>query len=204
MSSRPPITIWIAVSIFIASLPTNASDNRRGGRTNGDDHPSRVLVLDGSPVHNAGDLHLHASNWGVFGSQPGSANPFSSAPSGEWPAGTGIEHVYTGGLWVGAIRNGVPAVSTAAFEAEFRPTADPLDIVYYSSEGTPGGNRLPNPLEDDDSDGLIEFRRSRGRVFGGTIVGSLQRRGDQWLPRISRITGWFDVVADGAGCAHRR
>ena len=76
--------------------------------------PKLVLVTDGSPVHNVGELRLHMSNWGMFGSWPTTGLPFSFAPSGEWPAGSGIEHVFTGGLWVGALKSGVPAVSTAS------------------------------------------------------------------------------------------
>jgi hypothetical protein len=88
----------------------------------------------------------------MFGSWPGSGMPFAGAPSAEWPANSGIEHLFTAGLWVGAIKNGVPAVSTASFEFEFRPTEDPIDVVYYSSEGATGGNRLPHPNADDDND----------------------------------------------------
>jgi hypothetical protein len=118
--------------------------------------PARVLVIDGSPVHNVGQLQLHMSNWGMFGSWPGSGLPFQEAPSAEWPAGSGIEYLYGGGLWVGALKSGVPAVSTAMFKFEFRPTEDPLDIVYYSSEGSTGGNRLPSSAADDDGDGAID------------------------------------------------
>jgi hypothetical protein len=118
--------------------------------------PQRVLVLDGSNVHNVGELHMHVGNWGEFGSRPGSGWPFSEAPSAQWPAGSGVEYLWTAGLWVGALKGGVPAVSTAAFEREFRPTQDPLDIIYRASEGAKGGNRLPSPDADDDNDGQID------------------------------------------------
>ena len=118
------------------------------------DGPSRVLVLDGSNVHDVGNLWMHVGNWGAFGSQPGSGNPFSFAPSAEWPGGSGVEHLFTAGLWVGALKNGVPAVSTAAFETEFRPTQDPIDIIYRSAKGAVGGNRLNHASgADDDGDG---------------------------------------------------
>jgi hypothetical protein len=119
-------------------------------------HPQRTLVLDGSPVQNVGNLLLHVPNWGMFGSMPNSTLPFSGAPSAEWPAGSGVEYLFAAGLWVGAIKDGIPAVSTAAYEFEFRPTQDPVDVVYYAAEGDPGGNRLPHPNADDDGDGLID------------------------------------------------
>ncbi|MFQ5512561.1 MAG: hypothetical protein ACE5EO_12005 [Candidatus Krumholzibacteriia bacterium] len=116
----------------------------------------RVLVLDGSNVHNVGELQMHVGNWGNFGSWPGTANTFSEAPSAQWPAGSGVEYLFTSGLWVGALKNGVPAVSTAAFATEFRPTQEPEDIIYRSAEGAKGGNRLPSPDADDDKDGLVD------------------------------------------------
>jgi hypothetical protein len=118
--------------------------------------PQRILVLDGSNVHNVGELQMHVGNWGNFGSWPGSANTFSEAPSAQWPAGSGVEYLYTSGLWVGALKNGVPAVTTAAFQTEFRPTQDPVDIIYRRAEGSVGGNRLPSPDADDDQDGLVD------------------------------------------------
>ncbi len=120
------------------------------------DFPSRILVLDGSPVHDVGNLHVHASNWGAFGSQPGSANTFSDAPSAEWPAGSRVEYLYVAGLWVGALVNGIPAVSTAAFQTEFRPSSDIRDIVYETAFGVTGGRRLPLANADDDADGSLD------------------------------------------------
>jgi len=114
------------------------------------------MVVDGSPVHNVGELLLHTGNWGGFGSWPGSGLTFSDAPSAEWPAGSGTEYLYAGGLWVAAMLNGVPSVSTAGYELEFRPTPDPIDIVYRSAEGAPGGIRIPSAGADDDGDGKID------------------------------------------------
>jgi hypothetical protein len=129
--------------------------------------PSRVLVIDGSPVHDVGQLHLHTSNWGLFGSLPGAGMPFSHAPSAEWPAGSGVEYLFAGGLWIGAIEDGVPAVSTAAFSFEFRPTDSPVDVVYRSSEGVAGGRRLPARDADDDGDGTIDEDPLDGRDNDG-------------------------------------
>ncbi len=123
----------------------------------------RVLVLDGSFVHNVGELHMHVGNWGNFGSWPGSANSFSEAPSAQWPAGSGVEYLYAAGLWVGAMKGGVPAVTTAAFATEFRPTQEPEDVLYRTAEGAKGGNRLPSPTADDDKDGLVDEDWLNGR-----------------------------------------
>ncbi len=120
------------------------------------DGPKRILSLDGSYVHNVGELQMHVGNWGLFGSWPGTGLVFAEAPSAQWPAGSGIEYLFAAGLWVGAVKGGVPAVSTAVYWAEFRPTQDPIDYTYRTAEGARGGNRLPSPTADDDGDGLID------------------------------------------------
>ena len=115
-----------------------------------------IWVTDNSPVMNVGNLQMHVCNWGCFGSFPGSTWPFSETPSAQWPANSGVEYLYIAGLWVGAKKNGVPVVSTAAYEAEFEPDPyDELQKVYRSFEGAPGGARFPGPA-DDDNDGLID------------------------------------------------
>lgn len=135
-----------------------------------DPGPDRVLVVDGSNVHNIGELLMHVGNWGIFGSMPSTTVPFSHAPSAEWPAGSGVEHLFVSGLWVGALKDGVPAVSTAAFEMEFWPTDDAIDSIYRASEGAPGGNRLPCPGADDDNDGLMDEDWLDGRDNDGDYL----------------------------------
>ncbi len=163
-----PAVYVIAVFLCLFIL-VDTSAREPGVRPDGKnvDTPDRILVLDGSPVHDIGNLHLHVPNWGMIGSWPGSGNPFSGAPSAEWPAGSGTEYLYAAGLWVGAIVGGVPKVSTAAYEFEFRPTADAVDVVYYAAEGDPGGNRIPHPGADDDADGSIDEEWLDGRDNDG-------------------------------------
>jgi hypothetical protein len=101
-----------------------------------------------------GELQMHVGNWGGFGSLPGSPRPYSESPSAQWPAGSGVEYLFDAGLWVGALKSGVPAVSTSNFPLEeFAPTQDLRDIMYRAAEGVRGGNRLPSRLADDDRDG---------------------------------------------------
>lgn len=162
------VTFAVALCIVLCLLLASATDvatRKPADIPKSKDIPdiSQVLVLDGSPVHNVGQLHLHTGNWGAFGSMPSSSVPYSHAPSAEWPAGSGVEYLFVAGLWVGAIKAGVPAVSTAAYETEFRPTQDPIDVVYYSIEGATGGKRLPNVNADDDGDGTIDEEWLDGR-----------------------------------------
>ncbi len=153
LSLFPMLVVTAAPSARPPAVPSNTKHTA----------PARILVIDGSPVHDAGELLLHTGNWGGVGSAPAAAFPFSGAPSAQWPAGSGVEYLYLGGLWVGGIVGGVPAVSTAAFEFEFRPTDDPIDIVYRSVENAGGGARLPSPMADDDADGRIDEDPLDGR-----------------------------------------
>ena len=129
--------------------------------------PQRVRVQDGSTVHNVGELQMHVGNWGIFGSRPGDSPPYSEAPSAQWPAGSSTEYLFVAGLWVGALKAGVPAVSTAAFDDEFRPTPDARDIMYRAAEGSPGGDRLPSRTADDDRDGHMDEDWLNGRDDDG-------------------------------------
>lgn len=119
-------------------------------------HAERIWVVDGSGIHNIGNLQMNVTNWGAFGSYPGSNWPTRDFPSAQWPANSGVEYLYIAGLWVGARLNGIPVVSTAAYEFEFQP--DPFDTlakIYETAEGDPRGSRLPSP-PDDDRDGRAD------------------------------------------------
>lgn len=135
------------------------------GGDKGGSGPIRTFEIFGDFVHNVGELQMTVANFGGFGSAPGSNFPSNAAPSAQWPAGSGNEYLFIGGLWVGAVVAGVPAVTTAAFQIEFapgsadapeRPPADPILTVYRSFEGLPGGSRLPSPTADDDNDGKMD------------------------------------------------
>jgi hypothetical protein len=152
-------TMWargalVFLIILITGSAAFAKDNNAvwvGGK----DKSQNIWVLDGSPVHNVGNLQMHVCNWGCFGSYPSSNFPTAEQPSAQWPANSGVEYLYIAGLWVGAKKGGVPVVSTAAYEQEFQP--DPIDLnvrMYRTFEGAPGGARYPSP-PDDDKDGRI-------------------------------------------------
>ncbi len=151
--------LLVGALCFVVLVPSASQariDTPKVEQKNGLMGPQRVLVLDGSTVHNVGELQMHVGNWGMFGSWPGSAFSFSEAPSAQWPAGSGVEYLFTAGLWVGAIKNGVPAVSTASYAFEFRPDPDPRNTMYRAAEGSRAGNRPPSRSADDDRDGLTD------------------------------------------------
>ena len=116
-----------------------------------------IYTLQGNFVHNVGNVQCNITNFGLIGSQPSTRASYADAPSMMWPAGSGVDYLWSAGLWIGAIKNGVPAVSTGQYAFEFRPDAqNPLATIYVSHQGEIGGARYPDPAEDDDQDGLID------------------------------------------------
>jgi hypothetical protein len=119
-------------------------------------------------VHNAGNIWVNITNLGVAG------NPWktlSTDPSGQYPPGSGVEYLWGGGLWVGALvgDNASPRVSTAFEQLEFRPSTHTIDTIYESYEGFPGGDRFVNDDGDFDLSGdeLIDEELHDGRDNDG-------------------------------------
>ena len=158
MSSKCKLLVLFALSLAILVPATGLAryEAPRAEKKKDIWEPRRILELEGDNVHNVGELQMHIGNWGLFGSWPGTSLRFAEAPSAQWPAGSGVEYLFAAGLWVGAIKGGVPAVSTAVYQAEFRPTQDPVDQIYQTAEGAQGGNRLPSRVADDDADGTVD------------------------------------------------
>ncbi len=105
--------------------------------------PSGVIVQDGSYVMNVGEVHMHLSNNGFVGSAPGALTPFSDAPSFQWPAGSGNEYLFVGGLWVGGVVLGEKLVSTGGGGSEWKPLSDYEYTIYEARNGAllrPEGN----------------------------------------------------------------
>jgi hypothetical protein len=115
--------------------------------------------------HNIGLLDLMVTNVAVFGN-PGWIDQHGAG----WRGG---EYLYGAGIWIGAIASDdLPHVSTGLFEVELRPSLEPVDTIYESYEGIPGGNRLGfSDDADDDGDGLIDedFHNGKDDDLDGAI-----------------------------------
>lgn len=154
------LILWGSVSAFYQ--PPGLPEDATKGTVN------KTFRLDGKFVHNVGRLHLQITNIGETGNQNNPSR--TTVPSAEYPPGSGFDHLYAAGLWVGAIdASGIPHVSTALYSREFAPEitpqnacvalpADQVADVREAYEGIPGGNRVisvsVNP--DDDNDGLVD------------------------------------------------
>lgn len=157
-----------AVMIIIASTAFAASDRaaERDERKDRFDAPGRTIELSGHYIHNVGKLQMNVTNWGFLGSLPKSKYPMADAPSAQWPVASGVEYLYAAGIWVGAMMDGIPSVSTGYPETEFYPGDESIDIIYRTFEGDRGGTRYPGPA-DDDRDGLVDEDWLNGRDDDG-------------------------------------
>jgi hypothetical protein len=67
---------------------------------------------------NASNVRLNVTNIGTFGNAFRGYRDGTGDPSGEYPAGSGIEHIFEGGIWIGGKENGGQVVvSTSAYDA---------------------------------------------------------------------------------------
>jgi hypothetical protein len=74
---------------------------------------------DVSKFTNAGSIGLTITNFGTIGH---GFTLWPGQPSCEYPKGSGIEHLFDGGIWVGGIKNGVQRVSTGSYRCVcFKP-----------------------------------------------------------------------------------
>ena len=127
-----------------------------------------VITLDGRYVHTVGNLQMNITNHGLIGSQYTLARPYSWAPSGQWPGGTGDEYLWGAGLWIGGKINGEPVVSTGQPERELRPGPGIFDTMYeWSGSAKPGDGislealcqalGIPSPKEHGDGSQVAQL-----------------------------------------------
>lgn len=63
------------------------------------------------------NVKLAVTNVGTFGNAFRGYRDGSATTSCEYPAGSGVEHLFESGIWIGGIRNGQELVTTAAVDA---------------------------------------------------------------------------------------
>jgi hypothetical protein len=93
----------------------------------------KSLDDDESKFTNVGSLRITISNFGTIGH---GFNKWPFQPNCEYPAGSGIEHIFEGGIWIGAYSAGAgPYVSTGAVDvSSVRDVA--AGFEYTNAEGT--------------------------------------------------------------------
>ena len=146
----------------------------------------KPAVDDMSKYTTVGNIGITISNYGTFGDGLATQAPVDQ-PACEYPKGSGIEHMFGGGLWVGAqTREGIK-VTTGAFNSarfqsggstnfEFTNTADPLDKVQERSSFLDNQFYSPQAISHQDfvadfSDTNIYVPGTTNRIFNHNPLG---------------------------------
>ncbi|NLJ07153.1 MAG: hypothetical protein GX437_05735 [Sphingobacteriales bacterium] len=91
----------------------------------------------------AGNIGITLSNVGTIG-QPNIRNNPSGPPSMEYPLNSGIEHLFEGGLWLGAVVNGQKRVSTVTLDAPAGYFAGGSGFEFTALSDITEKSRLPS------------------------------------------------------------
>jgi hypothetical protein len=129
---------------------------------------SAVTPIPQQRVHRVGLLQLCVTNWGIFGSQMRDPymkeskggcfmlNPDEEvlAPSAEYPAGSKLEYLFQGGLWIGAMV-GDSIYTTLGCDGwfwiyEMWPDADPQGIIKERSIRPTASCYSPDAVSEQD------------------------------------------------------
>ena len=135
--------------------------------------PGQLSIADDDISHytNAGNIGLTVTNFGTIGH---GFTLWPAQPSCEYPKGSGIEHLFDGGLWVGGIKNGTVYVTTGAIDAssanrgegyEFTTAAG--QIITQRSSLT--SSQYYSPLAISHQDFICEFLDTNTYI-GGQII----------------------------------
>ncbi|MFQ5627430.1 MAG: hypothetical protein ACE5I1_01620, partial [bacterium] len=137
----------------------------------------KITVDDDNKFTTIGSIGLTVSNFGTFGDGFAVQAPVDQ-PSCEYPKGSGIEHIFVGGLWVGGKRDDgaifvtsgardIPSLRDVAAGFEFSNSDDPGDVVRERS------SLIDSPFFDPDAvshqDFIADFTDSNTVVPGTTI-----------------------------------
>lgn len=103
----------------------------------------------------AGNIGLTVTNLGIVGNAFGGSFDLEGAPSCEYPIGSGIEHLFDGGLWVGSQINGnLTAVTTGALDASTGYTTGRSGFEFTApvgSELTERSSLFDSPFFDPEA-----------------------------------------------------
>ena len=129
--------VLLFLLFFVQTLELKAQQRDRASRL-------RKAAIEQARSTDVGALGLTITNYGTLG-DAFVVQPQKDLPSAEYPLGSGIEHMFDGGLWVGAktslgqllVTTGAVDVSSAATRVtsgfEFTNTADPADKLLERS-----------------------------------------------------------------------
>lgn len=94
------------------------------------------------------NMRLNVTNLGTFGNAWRGYRDGSGDPSCEYPAGSGIEHLFEGGIWIGGLENGANVrVSTSAYDQPQGYAPGRAGFEFTAAPGSQLGER--STLQDN-------------------------------------------------------
>lgn len=116
--NRPRWMYHLVSLILVAQATTALAETAPATRS----RPTQITTAAAQPyvynrVHNIGNIGFNITNYGFFGSElRGLSDPCTRrpAPSFEFPISTGVEYLFQGAMWVGAVKNRDTLVSVGA------------------------------------------------------------------------------------------
>jgi len=146
---------------------------------------SKITKDDNSKSTGVGNLGLTVSNFGIYGNGLSNLTAANRQPSCEYPLGSGIEHIFVGGLWIGGFQKDNPNatsavgpfVSTAAIDANslasgrnggFEYTNDISSQVVERS--TLLDSRFYNPDAISHQDFIMDFNDTNTVYANGETI----------------------------------
>jgi hypothetical protein len=125
------LSLSLLILAFASSL-ANAGDSRSS-------RPRKVADDNENLYTDVGNIGLTVTNFGTIGDR----NAYwPSQPSCQYPRGSGIEHIYQGALWVGALvksknphRNGNIYVTTGSSDQASGSTIGGVDVEFTNAIG---------------------------------------------------------------------
>ncbi len=171
MKWKWPAGILLSSFFLLAAFVMRAS-----AQTEGVPGLRKPTVDDDTKFTDIGSIGLTITNFGTLGD--GFAVQSPDRPSCEYPKGSGIEHMFAGGLWVGGRRDDgtifvttgakdIPALRDVAAGFEFTNTDEPNDVVRERSSKIE--SPFYNPQAISHQDFLAAFTDSNVVVPGTTI-----------------------------------
>lgn len=135
----------------------------------------KILDDDNSKFTNVGNIGLTLTNFGTYGH---GFSLWPNQPSCEFPLGSGIEHLFDGGLWIGGFKNGssTPFVTTGAVDAAsvsargggFEYTNSPGNLVVERSSLFDSPSY--SPLAISHQDFVMDFVDTNTVLLNGEII----------------------------------
>jgi len=145
----------------------------------------KTNVDDNSKSTNIGNIGLTVSNYGVYGNGLSNLTAANRQPSCEYPLGSGIEHIFVGGLWIGGFQKDNPTsksligplVTTGAIDASSLAAGRNGGFEYTNTteskvveRSTSLDSRFYNPSAISHQDFVMDFSDTNTAYANGETI----------------------------------